>query len=428
MQLNNKMVAAIAVVVVGIIAGFYTMTSTDETKEANPNMPESNQQVDEDLPPGHPTVMRGDGSTDTVGGVPSAEQPINQARAGKAVEPQDAKFTHFRVGDRNVKALYVDGSVLWAGTSGGVVRYDTATDDYRLYDYTNGLLSNGVFSIGRLEGRIALGTYGGGMSLFDESKNKWENFNVPNGLGDAFVYKTLEASNGDIWIATWSGVNRIRGGNLRDRSKWDIYTVENTNGGLINDWVYSLAEGKDGVIWLATEGGLVRYKDGKWKNWNHDKGVGASYETIKNDPRFGVDPASMSEHHARQAKEMGLEGVSGGGAYNPNYIVALTIGKNGDVWCGTWGGGLARFDGKKWRNYTMADGLPGNLIFSLFQDPDGDLWVGTNKGLARYDGKEFTVMTVEDGLFSNTIFSIAEGPDGSRWIGHFGGVTHLLAE
>ncbi|MBI5430267.1 MAG: regulator [Nitrosomonadales bacterium] len=423
MQLNIKSVAVIAVLAIGGIAGVYTMTA----KESGPNPSDTTAgklQPGVVLPPGHPAVSKGDGSESTGNSLANQEE----VRSGKVSEKPDSKFSHFRVGNRNVKSIFADGSVVWVGTSGGVIRYDTATDDFRLFDVKSGLLSNGVFSVSKLDGRIALGTYGGGLSLYDQANDKWDNFNVPDGLGDAFVYKTLKAANGDIWIATWSGANRIRGGDLKDRSKWDIYTVENTKGGLPNDWVYSLEEGKNGEIWLATEGGLARFKDEKWQNWNHSKGVGASFEKVKNDPKFGTDPAKLSEHHARQAKEMGLEGVSGGGAYNPNYIVSLQVDRDGVVWCGTWGGGLARFDGKKWRNFTVADGLPGNHVFALHLDPAGKLWAGTNNGLARYDGGKFTVLTTEDGLFSNTIFSMTTAPDGSQWIGSFGGVTHLIAQ
>lgn len=347
-------------------------------------------------------------------------------RTGKTVEDPKAKFTNFRVGENNVKAIYVDGKVVWVGTSDGVIRYNTETDDFRMFDNRDGLLSKGIFHVGKLDGRIVAGTYGGGMSIFNETSDKWENYNIPNGLADAFVYKVLKASNGDVWIATWSGANRVRGGDLKDRSKWDVYTVENTKGGLPNDWVYSLEEGKDGVIWFATEGGLARFKDDKWQNWNHDKGVGVDFEKIKNDPQFGTDPAKFSEHHAKQAKEMGLEGVSGGGAYNPNYIVSLLVDKNGIVWCGTWGGGLARFDGSKWQNYSMADGLSGNHVFMLHQDPTGKMWVGTNNGLASFDGKKFkTELTKENGLFSNAVFAMGTGADATQWIGTYGAVTHL---
>lgn len=344
---------------------------------------------------------------------------------GSVTVDPNAKFTHFRVGNRNVKSMLLDGKNLWVGTSGGLIRYDTSTDGYRLFDSRNGLLSNGVFHVSQLDSRILVGTYGGGMSLYDQSTDRWETFNISEGLGDAFVYGTLKASNGDIWIATWSGANRVRGGALRDRSKWDLFTVENTRGGLPNDWVYGLAEGKNGEIWMATEGGLARFVDGTWDNWNHAKGLGAPFEKVKGDIQFNSDPAQVSSHHARQKEEMGLQGVSV--AYNPNYIIALQVDKDGVVWCGTWGGGLARFDGKTWRNYTVADGLPGNHVFMLYKDPAGALWIGTNNGLARKEGDKFVVMTTEQGLFSNTVFSMVSGSAGDLWVGSFGGVAHVRA-
>jgi ligand-binding sensor domain-containing protein len=344
---------------------------------------------------------------------------------GKVQRDPNARFTHFRVGNRNVKSIMLDGKLVWVGTSGGVVRYDTVTDEYRLFDARNGLLSNGIFHISKLDDKILVGTYGGGMSLYDQKLDKWENYNIPDGLGDAFVYGAVKASNGDVWIATWSGANRIRGGALKDRSKWDLFTVENTKGGLPNDWVYGLAEGKHGEMWLATEGGLARFRDGKWDHWNHADGQGAPYELVKNDIKFNNDPAASSVHHARQKEEMGLQGISV--AYNPNYIVALQVDRDGVVWCGTWGGGLARFDGKTWRNYTVADGLPGNHVFMLHEDAAGKLWIGTNNGLARRDGDKFVVTTTEQGLFSNNVFSMATGADGEQWIGSFGGVAHLKA-
>lgn len=365
------------------------------------------------------------------GAQPSPNHPAMNGQEGPpqqqgkvSVDP-NAKFTHFRVGNRNVKSIMLDGKVLWVGTSGGVIRYDTATDEYRLFDSRNGLLSNGIFHISKLEGKILVGTYGGGMSLYDAANDKWETFNIPDGLGDAFVYGALKASNGDVWVATWSGANRIRGGALRDRSKWDLFTVENTKGGLPNDWVYGLAEGKNGEVWMATEGGLARYKDGKWDNWNHAKGLGAPYEKVKDDIKFNNDPAQASSHHAKQKEEMGLQGVSV--AYNPNYIIALQVDNDGVVWCGTWGGGLARFDGKTWRNYTVADGLPGNHVFMLHKQADGQIWIGTNNGLARREGDKFVVMTTEQGLFSNNVFSMATGAAGEQWVGSFGGVAHLKA-
>ena len=349
--------------------------------------------------------------------------PPEPVREGKVKVDTTQKFTHFRVGNKNVKSIFADGKVMWVGTSGGVVRYDTRDDSFKLFDARNGLLSNGVFYVGRVNGKIAAGTYGGGLSLHDEAAGTWKTYNIPEGLGDAFVYDVLTTANGDIWIATWSGANRVRGGALDDRSKWDLYTVENTKGGLPNDWVYGLAEGKNGEIWLATEGGMARFANGKWENWNHARGLGAPYEKVKDAIAYKSDPGRASVHHARQKEEMGLENVDV--AYNPNYVVSLEVDANGQIWAGTWGGGLSRFDGRRWVHYTTREGLPGNHVFMLHRDQQNRLWIGTNNGLAQWQNGKFKVMTTADGLFANNVFAMATTDDGGLWIGSYGGVAHL---
>ncbi len=414
MQIGHKTIGVIVIAMAGVVAGAYSLGKRAEqdpaanaTKASGATAGAVTAQANVQAPAGHPPSAEG--------GAPATE--------GKVQVDPAAKFVHFRVGNRNVKDILSEGNVTWVGTSGGVIRYDTKTDEYKLFDTRAGLLSNGVFHLSRLDGKLVVGTYGGGMSLLDEKTGKFETFNIPDGLGDAFIYDVLKTKSGDVWIATWSGVNRIRGGNLRDRSKWELHTVESTKGGLPNDWVYGLAEGKDGIVWLATEGGLARFAQGKWDNWNHAKGQGAAYDLVKKDETFKNDPAKVSSHHARQKEEMGLQGINT--AYNPNYIVSLVAGRDGTVWAGTWGGGLAHFDGKTFRNYTVSDGLPGNHVFMLHQTRGGDLWIGTNNGLARKNGEKFEVMTTADGLFSNTVFSMDSASDGSLWVGSFGGVAHL---
>ena len=426
MNLSPKtLLAFLIVAVIAVAAGYYAGTrqvtpdsvvattspgtgALPQQTPAHPPMGDSAQA------PAHPAITS---STELL--------PPETGRAHGAVDVDpDASFTHFRVGSRNVKQILADGDTMWVGTSGGVIRYNIKTDEYKLYDTRSGLLANGIFHLSKLDGQLVVGTYGGGMAILDEATQKWKIYNIPEGLGDAFIYDVLKADNGDIWVATWSGANRIRGGKLDDRSAWDLFTVENTGGGLPNDWVYGLARGKNGEIWMATEGGLARFKDGQWDNWNHEKGQGAAYELVKDEIQFVNDPARYSRHHTKQKSEMGLEQVNV--AYNPNYIVALLVDDDGSVWAGTWGGGLAHFNGESWRNLTVADGLPANHIFSLHRDDAGRLMVGTSKGLAvRNDDGSFRVYNTADGLFSDIVFSMAIAVDGSSWIGSYGGVARI---
>ena len=338
----------------------------------------------------------------------------------------EPRFSHFRVGNRNVKGMFAQDDLVWVGTSGGVIRYELKTDNYELFDVAKGnLISNGVFHVSQLDGNIVVGTYGGGMSIYNPKEDSWRNYNIPDGLADQFVYDVQKVANGDVWIATWSGANRVIGGALDDPSKWETYNIDNTQGGLPNDWVYGLEEGKNGEMWFATEKGLARFYQGKWENWQHENGLGAKYDLVKDDIKFSRDPSKASQHHAKQKVDQGLERVNV--AYNPNYIVSLKVDDNGIVWCGTWGGGLARFDGQNWKSYTVQDGLPSNHVFMLYKDNKGSIWAGTSHGLAKIlaDGK-FQVLTRREGLFADNVFSMANASDGSIWVGSFGGVARIM--
>jgi len=407
---------AVLVIVLGIaVVTSYTL-GRRQSADVNPLPPPGAGIVKPGtaLPTDHPPIgSAADGAT-----MPSGLPP--------AVAGDQSRFTHFRVGNRNVKSLLLDGHYIWIGTSGGVIRYDIDTDTHKVFDNKiNGLISNGIFHLSRIGDRLFVGTYGGGLSIYDINKDKWKDYNIPDGLADQFVYDVLQTENGDLWIATWSGANLVKGGRLDDPKSWVTFDVENTGGGLPNRWVYALDEDPDGNMWFATEDGLARYANGQWQHWKHEDGLGASYELVKDSIQSTNDPAAASRHHAMNKQDQGLEGINV--AYNPNYIISLKVDKNGIVWAGTWGAGLARFDGKSWKNYTTADGLPANHIFMLNIDPDGRLWIGTNHGLARMkaDGSGFDVMKMTDGLFADNVFSTAFGADGTLWAGSFGGVAKI---
>ena len=70
-------------------------------------------------------------------------------------------------------------------------------------------------------------------------------------------------------------------------------------------------------------------------------------------------------------------------------ITAIIEDKNGDIWVGTMGEGVYRFDGISFTNYTSKDGLATNLVYSILEDKDGDIWFGTTDGLSRYNGESF---------------------------------------
>ena len=71
---------------------------------------------------------------------------------------------------------------------------------------------------------------------------------------------------------------------------------------------------------------------------------------------------------------------------------------NGMLWFGTNGGGISRYDGRSFTNFTMAHGLPDNTILSLGGDRQGNIWIGTSTGgLCRFDGHSFTTFSIGEG-------------------------------
>src|SRR3954464_9278358 len=78
------------------------------------------------------------------------------------------------------------------------------------------------------------------------------------------------------------------------------------------------------------------------------------------------------------------------------------------------------------RRYTALDGLPQSQVNMVLEDKNGYLWIGTHGGgLARFDGREFKVYTTRDGLLSNIIHYLKLDSQQNLWIVHPRGITRF---
>jgi ligand-binding sensor domain-containing protein/signal transduction histidine kinase len=76
------------------------------------------------------------------------------------------------------------------------------------------------------------------------------------------------------------------------------------------------------------------------------------------------------------------------------------------------------------RNYSVKEGLPQSQVQIMLEDTNGYLWIGTyGGGLARYDGRNFKVYTTLDGLLSNIITYLKLDDEHNLWIVHPRGIT-----
>ena len=80
------------------------------------------------------------------------------------------------------------------------------------------------------------------------------------------------------------------------------------------------------------------------------------------------------------------------------HVFSLLEDRQGNIWFGTIGAGVYRYDGKTFTNFTTQHGLPDDKIGCFYEDRNGSLWIGTINGLSRYDGLTFTNYGTEDGL------------------------------
>jgi Two component regulator propeller len=108
----------------------------------------------------------------------------------------------------------------------------------------------------------------------------------------------------------------------------------------------------------------------------------------------------------------------------------------GDLWFGTWGEGVYRYNGKLFTQFTTKEGLNSNAIHCILQDKMGNVWFGTSEGLCRYDGKTIVSVPIDGGFMSalssddyynatskkNTVWSLLQDRKGTIWVGRGDGV------
>jgi signal transduction histidine kinase/ligand-binding sensor domain-containing protein/CheY-like chemotaxis protein len=88
--------------------------------------------------------------------------------------------------------------------------------------------------------------------------------------------------------------------------------------------------------------------------------------------------------------------------------LALQQDRAGFLWIGT-ANGLYRYDGRQFRMFTKADGLPSMQAYSLAETSDGTLWVGTLYGLARRTGDRFEKVDMGKARGTRNIAADAQG-------------------
>ncbi len=99
--------------------------------------------------------------------------------------------------------------------------------------------------------------------------------------------------------------------------------------------------------------------------------------------------------------------------------------KAGNIWFATYGGGVCCYNGTSFIHFTEKQGFTSDFTYAMMEDNHGNIWFGTDDGgVSKYDGSYITHYTIKEGLSNNTVWSMLQDTDGNIWFGTFdGGLT-----
>jgi ligand-binding sensor domain-containing protein len=106
------------------------------------------------------------------------------------------------------------------------------------------------------------------------------------------------------------------------------------------------------------------------------------------------------------------------------YIRSIFQDSKGNLWFGTIGDGVVRYDVKSLTYFSKPDGFYSSSVFAIHEDKLGNLWFGTDQGVYKYDGRTFRNYGQKDGLDLIEISrrSILVDRSGTVWVGTHRGV------
>ncbi len=106
------------------------------------------------------------------------------------------------------------------------------------------------------------------------------------------------------------------------------------------------------------------------------------------------------------------------------YIRSIFQDSKDNLWFGTIGDGVVKYDVKTLTYYSTPDGFYNQTVYAINEDNDGNMWFGTDQGVYKYDGKFFKNYNQKDGLnhVDITRKGILVDKSGNIWVGTHRGV------
>ncbi|MFH0758415.1 MAG: two-component regulator propeller domain-containing protein, partial [Bacteroidota bacterium] len=131
-------------------------------------------------------------------------------------------------------------------------------------------------------------------------------------------------------------------------------------------------------------------------------------------------PVEALKPHLRENARISVKFLDVEQGMNSSYVITVKEDSKGNLWFGTAGGGVSRYNGVSFTHFTEKEGLSNNNVTSVLEDRHGNIWFGTQGGVSMYDGVNFIHITENEGLATNNIRALLEDHNGNIWFGTWG--------
>ncbi len=220
--------------------------------------------------------------------------------------------------------------------------------------------------------------------------------------------------------------------------------------GLSQGTIPCILQDKKGFLWFATQDGLNRYDGYGFTVFKHDalnansiadSDISSLYEDSYGNIWVGTVGGGLNKYDPKRGIFTAFRhDPSNPNSLSSNSVTCIVGDTNGMLWVGTENAGLNRFDPNngtvtRFAHYpNNPNSLSNNVITAVYEDKQRTLWVGTMDGLNKYDRERnlFSVIRSEHSSHSslptlahNSITAITQDNMGALWVGTTDGLNRL---